>query len=46
MAALTKRHEIALVVRTAVCQRLNVMHFIGGSQPAFALALFAQRVPQ
>ena len=44
MAALTKRHEVAFVVRTAACQRQNVMHFLGGRQPAFAHALLAQRM--
>ena len=44
MAALTQRHEIVFIVRTAVCQRQDVMHFLGGSQPAFAFALLAQRM--
>jgi len=46
MAAFTNRNEITLVVRTAVCQRQDMMYFLGGSESAFTLALFAQRVPQ
>ena len=46
MTALTKRHEVALVIRAAVCQRLDVVYFLGGSQSAFAPALFAQGMPQ
>ena len=41
VTALAKRHEVALVVRTAACQRQDVMHFFGGRQPAFAHALLA-----
>lgn len=44
MAALTKRHEVALVVRTAACQRQNVMHFFGGRYPTFLFTLLAQRM--
>ena len=44
MAALTKRHEVALLVHTTVCQRQDVMRFLGGSEPAFAFALLAQRM--
>ena len=44
VTALAKRHEVALVVRTAACQRQDVMHFFGGRQPAFLFALFAQRM--
>jgi hypothetical protein len=46
MAALTKSYEVALLVRTTVCQRQDVMHFLGGSESAFALALLAQGMPQ
>ena len=44
MAALTKRHEVALIIRAAVCQRQDVMHFLGGSEFALALALLTQRM--
>lgn len=44
MAALTQRHEVVIVVRAAVCKRQDVMHFLGGSQPAFALTLLAKRM--
>lgn len=44
MAALTKRHEVALVVRTAACQRQDVMHFFGGRYPTFLFTLLAQRM--
>ena len=44
MTALTKRHEIICVVGTPVCKRKDVMHFLGRRQPAFLLALFAQRM--
>jgi hypothetical protein len=46
MTALTKRHEVALVVRTTVCQRQDVMYFLGGSESAFAFALLTQRMQQ
>ena len=46
MAALAKSHEINLVVRTAVCQRQDVMHFLGGSESAFILAVLTQRMLQ
>jgi hypothetical protein len=39
MAALAKRHEVALVVCSTVYQRQDVMHFLSGSQPAFTVAL-------
>ena len=44
MAALTQRHEIVFIVRTAVCQRQDVMHFLGRRQSSCLLALFAQRM--
>ena len=44
VAALAQRHEISRVVCASVCQRQDVMHFLRGRQPAFLLALFAQRV--
>ena len=44
MAALTKRHEVALVIRAAVCQRQDVMHFLSGGQSTFTLALLTQRM--
>ena len=44
MAALTKRHEVALVIRAAVCQRQDVVYFLSGSESAFAIAMLAQRM--
>ena len=44
MAALAQRHEISRVVCAAVCQRQDVMHFLRGRQPAFALTLLAKRM--
>ena len=44
MAAFTQRHEISRVVCASVCQRQDVMHFLGRRQSSFLLALFAQRM--
>jgi len=44
VAALAQGHEISIVVRTPVCKRTDVMHFLSRRQPAFALTLLAQRM--
>ena len=41
VAALAQRHEISCVVGTPVCKRKDVVHFLGGRQPAILFALFA-----
>ena len=44
VAALAQGHKVAFVVRATVCKRQDVMHFLGGSQPAFAPTLLAKRM--
>ena len=44
VAALAQRHEISRIVCTSVRQRQDVMHFLRGRQPAFALTLLAKRM--
>ena len=44
MAGLAQRHEIALIMGAAVCQRDNVVYFLRRRDPALAPAYFAERI--
>ena len=44
MAGRTKRHQVPVVVVTAFCQRLDVMHLLRLSKSAFLQALLTKRV--
>ena len=44
VARLAQRHEVRLIMRPAMIQRQDVMHFGRLGQPAFLFALFTQRV--
>lgn len=44
VAALAQRHEIASIVRTAVCERKYVMYFLGRRQSVLFHALLTKRM--
>ena len=44
VAALAQGPEISRVVGTPVCMRKDVVHFLCGRQPTFALTLLTQRM--
>ena len=44
MAGLAQRHEIALIMGAAVCQRDNVVYFLRRRDPALAPAYLAERI--
>ena len=42
VAALAQRHKVAFVVRTTVCKRQDVVHFLRRCQPTFAFTLLTK----
>ena len=44
VARLAQRHQIICVVGAAVTEREDVMHFLGGCQPALLLTFLTKRV--
>lgn len=44
MTGLAQRHEIALVMRAAICQRDHVVYFLRCRNPTFASAHLAERI--